>query len=730
MLPLTGYTDRVSIPPGGRIEFKISSTFDAPYAADLVRIICGDPNPAGPGIKLEPVAANFAGDHPSRAQPVQLGSCVLVEEAGALDSLDSFTLGATIWPTLPGSEQAILSRRDAAGPEMTLAIGAAGVEAVLVDADGTRHVARVGKTVRNRFWYRVWTTFDAASGRLTAHQHRLSPHQLVDDEGTGEAAASGATPPRGGPVLIAARLVEERSNHFNGKIERPFIAATVLDEAGVERAGRGEDVGSLAAAWDFSEGIDGLDVIDRGPNKLSGQLINLPARGMKGANWSGREMCWRHAPNEYGAIHFHDDDIHDCAWETDFVFEAPADFASGVYGARLRCGEVTEIIPFYVRAHLGKPTARIAVLASTFTHQIYANYARGMTDEAYYQRAADWGASPWNPDQHKDYGCSTYNFHSDGSGICFSSRLRPIMTIRPGFLSFDDARGSGLRHFPADTHLTDWLEAKGFAYDVVTDDDLDAEGVDLLAPYQVLVTGSHPEYHTKATLDAIQGYVDGGGNLMYLGGNGFYWRVARNDKVPGVLEIRRGEGGIRAWAADPGEYYNALDGAYGGLWRRNDRPPQRLCGVGFSAQGAFEGAYYVRAPGADDPRASWIMDGVEDEVIGDFGLSGGGAAGFELDRMDPRLGSPENAVVVASSTGHQPSHIVVPEEVLTHRYTWSFESHEALVRADMTYFETPAGGAVFSTGSITFCGSLAHNGYDNNISTIIDNVLTRFSGAE
>jgi N,N-dimethylformamidase len=42
------------------------------------------------------------------------------------------------------------------------------------------------------------------------------------------------------------------------------------------------------------------------------------------------------------------------------------------------------------------------------------------------------------------------------------------------------------------------------------------------------------------------------------------------------------------------------------------------------------------------------------------------------------------------------------------------------------YFETPNGGAVFSVGSITFCGSLSHNNYDNNVSRIVDNVLNGF----
>jgi N,N-dimethylformamidase len=37
------------------------------------------------------------------------------------------------------------------------------------------------------------------------------------------------------------------------------------------------------------------------------------------------------------------------------------------------------------------------------------------------------------------------------------------------------------------------------------------------------------------------------------------------------------------------------------------------------------------------------------EVFGDTGLSGGGAASFELDRADWRLGTPRNAVILARS---------------------------------------------------------------------------------
>jgi N,N-dimethylformamidase len=33
---------------------------------------------------------------------------------------------------------------------------------------------------------------------------------------------------------------------------------------------------------------------------------------------------------------------------------------------------------------------------------------------------------------------------------------------------------------------------------------------------------------------------------------------------------------------------------------------------------------------------------------------------------------------------------------------------------------------VFSTSSIAWAGALAHNGYDNNVSRIMENVLRRF----
>lgn len=740
MIPLIGYADRLSVRPGETIDFKVSSQGPAPFEASLVRIVCADPNPAGPGIQEVRLAADFAGSYPSRAQAVALGSYGRVAASGPLGSLDDLTLVATVWPTTPeAGEQGVLARFDPeSGAGFALALGADGsATAILGQASGAPLRVSVGTRLRPRTWYRIWASFDRGQGRLVVGQAPVHPDPFVDRSGSAELAVGATAATDGGcPLLIGALGGRPVTGHFNGKIEAPAVFGRALEagevaaagtgEAGAGEAGAGEEGAGLVARWDFSQGISGTRIVDTGPAGLHGTLVNMPARAMTGASWDGRETCWRHAPEDYGAIHFHDDDIADCGWDTDFAFTVPQELPSGVYGARLICGAHQDTIPFVVCPPKGSRAADLCVVIPTFTYVIYGNHARSDYGPDWHARAKAWNGYPWNPADHPEYGLSTYNFHSDGSGICHASRLRPLITLRPGYVSITEARGSGLRHFQADTHLLAWLEAKGYAFDLLTDEELHREGVAALEGYRTVMTTSHPEYHTAQTLDALERYRDGGGRFLYMGGNGFYWRIALHEEAPGVIEIRRGEGGIRAWAAEPGEYFNAFDGAYGGLWRRSGRAPQALAGVGFSAQGLFEGSYYRRAAGASDPRVSWIFDGVEDEILGDFGLSGGGAAGYELDRVDRRLGTPEHTVILASSEAHGEHFVVVPEELLTHVTTWTGEPPQDLIRADMAFFEGPNNGAVFATGSITFCGSLLHQGGDNNISRIVANVLDRF----
>ena len=66
--PLTGYADRISVRAGDKIAFKVSSVGPGPYHAMLVRIVRGDPNPAGPPAKIEDESELFDGRFASREQ--------------------------------------------------------------------------------------------------------------------------------------------------------------------------------------------------------------------------------------------------------------------------------------------------------------------------------------------------------------------------------------------------------------------------------------------------------------------------------------------------------------------------------------------------------------------------------------------------------------------------------------------------------------------------------------
>lgn len=740
MLKITGYSDRIYARPGDVVRFMVSCEEQMSYQAEIVRIICGDDNPAGPGVKEAVFAADIAGTYPGRKQDIRAGSYVCVPANPTLNAVRSFTVQVFVWPTTPDKGcQGLVTKWDkAAGSGFALIIDAQGCVALQI-SDGKGGITTVSteRPMLARRWYRVGAAYDGETGIMRVFQHPLRPMPGIEDGGAAERAAPAAVAENSAPLLFAA-MGDERGElncFYNGKLDSPRLAAVALDEnACAAIAGEIPQhlSGVVLGSWDFSEGVASQIAIDRSPFRLLGNVVNFPARAMTGWNWSGETMNFAASPGEWGAIHFHDDDIYDAGWEPDFALTIPPEMKSGLYAAHLRCGEDEEYIPFVVGPAPGAES-RIAFLLPTASYMAYGNDRLAMDGggaELLNNIVNIVGPQDIFLNEHPEYGGSLYDLHSDGSGICHSSRLRPLVNMRPkrqGLLG--GFGGSKLWQFAADTHVIDWLERSGEAYDIISDEALHDQGYSLLAPYRVVITGTHPEYTSTGMLDAICAYRDRGGRIMYLGGNGFYWRIAYHSQCPGIIELRRGESGVRAWAAAPGETYQAFDGRQGGLWMRLGRSPQSVVGVGFSAQGFDISGHYERLADSFRAAAAFIFEGVGEEKIGDFGLIGGGAAGLEVDRAAPELGSPPNALILAQSRNLTNSYLIVPEEFLETAPGLGADENQ-LARADMVFFTVENGGAVFSTGSIAWAGSLSHNGYENNVARITHNVLRRFlSGA-
>ena len=725
---LSAYADRWNVKPGEAVRLMVST--DAPsYHADLVRL----------GMSRERIETPVAGKHPGRRQFIRTGSCAVVPEAPPMRALASFAIQAWIWPTIPDAAdpQGLVTRwseENQAG--FGLFVDGGRLSLWVTGEDGARRSLQSEQALLDRHWYFVAATFDADEGSAALYVTPLSDllTEAVTTEFTSVAARGVADDT--GPMLIAAAN-EPPGNFYNGKIESPRVFGRALSGEEIGLLESGADPGGIAglvAAWDFSIGISTQQIVDTSGHELHGTLVNMPARAMTGHDWDGTSQSFREAPEQWGAIHFHEDDLEDAGWDTDFELRIPDDFESGVYSVALTADGTDWHVPLFVGPGNDAPRADIAILLPTLTYLAYANhrYMPGL-EEALVETMTLLDAVDLDPRDryladHPELGLSLYASHSDGSGVCYSSRLRPIPNLHPEYRWWGS---DAPRHLSADLELLRWLEHDGYRYDVVTDEDLHLGGADLLAHYRVVTTGSHPEYWTSSMLDGVRGYLAQGGRLMYLGGNGFYWVTTLDDPSLHVMELRRGWAATRAWESMSGEGDHGMTGEPGGLWRHRGRPPQALVGVGTTAMGWGKASGYIRQQGSYDERAEFIFEGIgDDEVIGGFddGFSSAaaGAAGDELDRLDFALGTPRHALLLATSAGEHSGHYQPFVENVPALVPGVGAPGDPGVRADMVYFETPDDGAVFSVGSINWALNLPFNEYDNNVSRVTGNVLRKF----
>ncbi|WP_413733890.1 N,N-dimethylformamidase beta subunit family domain-containing protein [Sodalis sp. RH21] len=695
---LIGYLSALGCRAGESVDVMVSSSI-ARVTLDLVRLIHGDDNPAGPGFLYEEVAEVPAREIAAQERDTPIGSYARSQR--------EITLGATLglsvdlWPTLSAN-----------GARQT-AVGLPGVDfSVALTPEGRlglyhrqRLIVSTDRPVLNRHWYHVEAEVSPQRSLLTVRQAGQPARAAI---GPGVVLRGDS------PILLAAGHIDTQGGqHFpraryNGKIARPVLA---ID-------------GALAAQWAFEQQMGTQRVPDnRGGYHLD--LINAPTRAMTGPGWNNAVHDWKQDPAQYDAIHFHDDDLADACWPVSTRMQVPPGLPSGVYALRLRAaGEADDYIPLMVRPAPEAPTADIVLVMATYTYLAYAN--EHLTEGEFEQgseipvQTGDWEDLVA---LHQEWGKSHYDLHNDGSGVAYSSALRPIPNMRPNYRFWGF---HAPRRFSADLYMVWFLTKLGAPFDVLTEHDLHQESGSVLAPYQTVITGSHPEYYSGDMLDAYERHVAGGGGLMYLGGDGFYWVTTPFADLPHVLEVRKSEG-LRHWDADPGERYHASTGELGGIWRSRGRSPHRLFGIGMGGHGWDNKAPgYRRSPRSYQADAAWVFDGITDDVIGDFGLIMNGTSGDEIDRVDYHHGTPAHTIILASSEQHSEWYVPVPEDVTTVSNTLNARYNRD-VRSDMVLVEHPGGGAVFSVGSIIFTGAVPVNQGDNNVARLLSNVINNFT---
>lgn len=534
--------------------------------------------------------------------------------------------------------------------------------------------------IRNEQWYRLTVSQTSQGIACTA---RRDDGEIV---GTGTVApladaghlCIGAAPGSGMPTLNA-RL---------GRIHAE------IDGVGLE--------------WRFPSKGPTRDVpplVGSGANLI---VHNAPTFAVASCRFRGDVHDPRVCPDHFDAVHIHDDDFDGFDWTPDLTITIPDDARSGVYAVAVATRHGVERLPFFVRP--SAPRSAIVLLLPTATYLAYA-------DEQLPPHRYPWqGSDRGHVFAIDNNFLSLYDTHSDLSGVSLTSSRRPRATLR------DDYHYplSNCPHLlPVDLQLLRFCGRHGIAIDVLTDHDLDAEGHAGIAHYQLLLTGSHPEYWSSRMMEGLERHVQSGGSVGYLGGNGFYWVVAfQGDK----MELRRGKNDI--WSGRPGEIHMSMTGEPGGNWEdRGRHHPQSLLGVTYVMMSFGPSRPYRRLEASYRSDFAWIFDGVDSDVFGRGGTVLGGAAGYEVDATLRRDDTPDTLVRLAVADDFDDSFQLRPDLFVAD----GAAERATLRRSDMTAYRHEGGGLIFSASSVAWIGALPGPGDDNDAGRIMRNLMNRFS---
>lgn len=360
--------------------------------------------------------------------------------------------------------------------------------------------------------------------------------------------------------------------------------------------------------------------------------------------------------------------------------EAPARSGLYYFHAKTETG-VFFSFPWIVAP--ARPQAKVAVLASNINWNAYNNFG-GRSNYIHPDRFPPTPTVNARLDL-KRYTDPTHRYYDieDYAPLSFD-RPELINHVPEHVQVTAPIEGRAACHVaPTEWRLLGWLEREGFEYDLYAETQFHA-GVLNLDEYRVLIISTHPEYWSKEMYIRLKAWVvERGGRLLYLGGNGLNCAVEFLDAY--TVIYRNGAGGGPPRESRFHQYVES---------------EANLLGVVYTDPGAMTAAPY-RVVDA----SHWVFTGTglkSDDVFGERSLHmrvPGGASGHETDKISSS--SPKNVMLLAKGMNPNDG------------------------GAEMVYYETDSGGAVFSAGSICYPSSIL---VDDGVSKITANVLNRFLG--
>ena len=692
-----GYLSAGAARPGDRVTLHVSAP--GSVEVELVRLRSRRPSEA---IRVDGVAPGSCPASPQRIVPGAHGRVPLGDGSAAWP----LTLQLNFCPVGSSDHrQVLVSFGDPwHGDGLALHLEPQRRLAATVTSRGAHSTVEMGGSgLAPWAWQTAIATVDDAGLTL----------RLLGEGEDREVSTAGVAPWKESPreLVIGATGVGQPADareHFNGRLEQVALTSGSLSVEQIRCLARpggrspGADLESrLLGWWDFSLDVDSWAITDRGSQRHHGAWHNLAQRGVCGSLWDGTTEDWRQAPEKFAAVHLHSDSLEDPGWPVTCALTVP-EVPSGFYAFRVNHrGEVIDV-PLLVMPAQHQSTP-VLLLAPTATYSAYANSRFWWEDpiqEAVSDRLVEIGEADRILMERTELGLSHYDQHADGTDVCHVSDRRPSV-----FQRADNVHDEG---YCSDLDLVEWLEGNGYAWGLTTDRELDMDP-SVLERCDVVITGTHPEYVSGTEFDALGSWIQRGGRMLYLGGNGFQTRVSFDRHRPWITENRRVEHWGGHWPTMAAEQRLASDGDPGGYLSRTGRSTLSLLGVESVTMGFDESRPYRRLRDAD-PRTAFVFEGVEDAVIGEHGRIGGAVVGQEWDNAAGGA-LPADHHVLARSEGHS----IVPA---------LFGASRSPYHCDMTIYFDRSGGAVFAVGTMAWCAALSDT--DDDVSRITRNVLDRF----
>lgn len=268
-------------------------------------------------------------------------------------------------------------------------------------------------------------------------------------------------------------------------------------------------------------------------------------------------------------------------------------------------------------------------------------------------------------------------------------RPEPVNSDRLSEKITDPIDKIGAEHVAAgEWRLLGWLEKSNYEYDLYSENQFN-DGELNLEDYKVLILSTHPEYWTIKMYEVLKNWVrNGGGKLLYLGGNGINCSVELHEDSMTVFNMDLSE-----WL--PNRAYSGEGALIPSRFGMRHEVESALLGVVMSFAGMGTGApYEVIESGHQFFNDTNLKDG---DLFGFNSLVSrcpGGASGHETDKRDSS--TPAEALLLARGTNGEGA------------------------GAEMITYGTKSGGLVFSVGSVNWTASLP---VDDQVSQITKNVL-------